>query len=204
MTGGTSVRPLAGLLVVAGLVAVPAVAQAQSLDPSVLADTPASARALASVGLVGLLGSALLWRYRGFVDQAVDDTLARPRIAVFYGVFAYGVVLFLSLFALDIVSRVGVAGTSFGLVGFAILAVGLCALASLGYLVVGTLLVDLYGGRGPWQGLLLGAVLSGVGWLLLPLLGGLAVWLLVAAVGVGGPMRTWVHGERTVATEVES
>lgn len=204
MTDGTGVRSVAGLLVVASLVAVPAVARAQSFDPSALAEMPAPARALASVALVGLLGSALLWRYRGFVDRAVDDTMARPRIAVFYGVFAYGVVLFLSLFALDVVSRVGVAGTSVGLVGFAILAVGLSVLCSLGYLVVGTLLVDLYGGQGPWHGLFLGAALSGVGWLLLPFLGGLAAWLLVAAFGVGGPMRTWVHGERTVATEVES
>lgn len=204
MTGGTSGRPVAGFLVVASLAAVPTVARAQSFDPSTLADTSAPARALASVVLVGLLGSVLVYRYRGFVDRAVDDTMARPAIAIFYGVFAYALVLFLTMYTLDLVSRVGAAGTPLGLVAVVVLVGGLGALSSIGYVVIGTLLVDLYGGRGPWHGLLLGAILSGVGWLLLPLLGGLAVWLLVAAVGVGGPMRTWVHGERTVTTELES
>jgi len=201
MTDGFGGRALAASMALVGLAIVPATTRAQPLDPSLLVDAPAPARALASVLLVGLLGAALRSRYGGFVDRAVDDTMDRPVIAVLYGLFAYVLVLFFVLYALDLMIRLGIGGTPLGIVAIVILGGGLLSLCSVGYVVVGTLVSDLYGGRQPRHGLLLGAILSGLGWAFLPPLPGLAVWLLIAAVGIGGPTRTWVNREQTVAAK---
>lgn len=192
---------LAGPVALLGLAIVPAVSRAQSLGPSTIVDAPASARALGSVVLVGLVGALLVSRYGGFVDRAVDATMDRPLIAILYGLFAYVLVLFFVLFALNLLTRLGIGGTPLGIVAIGIFGGGLISTCSVGYLVVGTLVYDLYSGRRPWYGLVLGALLSGVGWLFLAPLAGLAVWLLIPAVGIGGPTRTWVNREQTVAAK---
>lgn len=195
---------ITALVLATGLATVPTVAGAQPIDPIAVADSPPHVKALASAALVGLVGVALLGRYGGFVDRAVDDTMDRPAIAVIYGLFAYILVLFFGFYANDLMARVGVADTPVGYLALGIIVVGVLVLSSLGYLVVGTLLTDLYSGRRVRHGLLLGAVISGLSWLVLPILAGAAVWLLVAAVGIGGPTRAWVHSERTAPPEVQS
>lgn len=204
MTHGLDGRRLAGLWTVVGLAVLPATVRAQSLGPSSLVDVPGPVRAIGSVVAVALLGAVLVSRYGGFVDRAVEDTMDRPAIAIVYGLLAYAFVMFLTFYALDILSRIGAVGSPVAVVALIIPVGGALILSSVGYVVVGAVVLDLYGDRNPWNGLALGAGLSGVGWLVLPFLGGLAVWLLVAAVGVGGPTRTWVHGERTVASELKS
>lgn len=195
-------RCLAALGMVAGLAAVPAVAGAQTLDAAAVVDAPPVAKALGSAVLVTLVGASFLYRYGAFVDGAVDDTMERPGVAVVYGILAYVLVLFFGFYALNILTSVGVAGTPLSYVALAILAGGALGVSGLGYLVVGTLLTDLWAGRRPWHGLAVGGVLSGVAWLVLPLLPAAAVWVFVAAVGAGGPMRTWVHSERAVEAEL--
>jgi MFS family permease len=74
-------------------------------------------------------------------------------------------------------------------------------LAGLGFAVVGTLVTDVRGRRRPWQGLVLGAIISAVGWLLLPFLGGVLAWVLVASFGIGGPTREWFHSDRRVESD---
>lgn len=194
-TGGWWARTVA---LATGLAVVPSGVAAAPVDPSIVVDGPGIGPALASVVLVGLVGAAVLGRDGAFLDRAVDDTMDRPAVAVVYGLLAYVLVLFAGFYANDLLMRVGVAGTPLGTVVLVVLGGGVLLLSSLGYLVVGTLLTDLHGGRRPRHGLVLGALLSGVGWLLLPVPFAVATWVLVAAVGVGGPTRTWVHSERAV------
>jgi len=204
MGSGKSGRWVGGLAIVWGLAAVPTVAGARALGPSTVADAPAVVRALASVVLVGLVGVAFLARYRPVVDRGVEDTMDRPLVGIVYGLFAYVLVLFAGFYANDLFVRAGVAGTPVGYVALAILASGLVLVTSFGFLVVGTVVTDLSGGRRPWHGLLLGALLSGTSWLLLPAVAAIGACVLVAAVGIGGATRSWVHRERPVHAELES
>jgi len=200
VSGGT--RRVAAAFVV--LTAVPGVATAQQLDPSVVADAHPLARAIVSFALVGAFG-ALVLRLRGpLVDRAVDDTMESPTVAVVYGLGAFVFVVFATLYANNVLLQLGLVGTPLGLVAVAVLVGGVSLLGGLGYAVVGTLLTDLYSERRPFQGLLVGGAISAVCWLVLPVLLAFLAWVLVAAFGVGGPTRTWFHGERSVASERSS
>lgn len=195
-----------GVGVVTALVAVsfaPAVA-AQPLGPSTIAEANGVTRAIVSVALIGLVGAAwLTWKDR-FVDRAVDDTLERPLIGVFYGILAFVLVLFAALYVSNVITRLGLVETPLGYVVLAILVGGVGLLAGFGSLVVGILVTDVLAVRRPWQGLALGTGLCAVGWLFLPELAAAAVWVLVPAIGLGGPMRRWVHRDRTVESELHS
>jgi hypothetical protein len=195
-----------GVVAVVGIAALAAtpVATAQPVDPSVVTSLSVVGQAALSVALVGVLGGVFVSRKGQFVDRAVDDLMDRPGVAVVYGLIAYVLVLMLGLYGVSILAEVGVANTPAGIIPLAILVLGAATLGALGFLVVGTVLTDLNGARRHWQGLAIGAAMSAVGWVALPGLGALAVWVLIAAFGVGGTTRTWVHSERTVAAEREA
>lgn len=195
-----------GVVAVVGLAALAAtpVATAQPVDPSVVTSLSVVGQAALSVALVGVVGGVFVSRKEQFVDRAVDDLMDRPGIAVVYGLVAYVLVLMLGLYGVSILAEVGIANTPAGIIPLAILVLGVVTLGALGFLVVGTVLTDLNGARRHWQGLAIGAAMSAVGWVALPGLGALAVWVLIAAFGVGGTTRTWVHSERTVAAEREA
>jgi len=198
MAVGSTYRAVA---MVVGLVAIPGVASAQPLNPTAVADAPPVVQAVGSFVLVGLCGGLVLARRGHLVDRAVDDTMASPVIAVLYGLGAYVFVLFAGLLASTLLAQFGVARTPVGALSAVVLVGGVALLGGFGYVVVGTVLTDLFDERRPRRGLLLGSALSAVCWLVLPVLAAVAVWLLVAAVGVGGRARTWVHAERTVPAE---
>ena len=179
----------------AALALLPGAAVAQPVEPSVVLEGPGVVRAAGSFGLVLLLGAGLVYRYGGFLDRSVDAALERPRISVLYGLMAFGLVSFGGGYASSQLARLG--GT-FSLVGAGAMALVALALASLGFAVVGTLITDVQGRRRPWYGLVLGAGISSVGWLVLPPLGGLLAWILIASFGLGGPTRKWFHTPRRV------
>lgn len=203
--------PLVSVLSLAAVAVVPAVATAQSFgplataqsfDPSTFASAGGGLRALASVAVVGLVGAAVLLTRGSAVERGVEATAERPLVGVVYGMLAYVLVLVVALFANDVLTRVGLAGTPLGYVAVAVLVGGLAGVVGVGYLLAGALLTDVLAGWRPWQGLALGAALSGLAWLALPTTAAIAAWVFVPAVGIGGPMRSWVHRERTVATEM--
>ncbi|MEF8841186.1 MAG: hypothetical protein V5A62_06115 [Haloarculaceae archaeon] len=173
----------------------------QPVDPAILAEAPGMAWAAASFALVLLFGGGLLYRYGSFVDRSVDASMDRPYVAVAYGVMAFGLVAFVGGYAASQLTRVGVGGTGLLLVVVGGVVLVALVLGALGFLVVGTLVTDVQGRRRPWHGLVLGAALSAVGWLLLPLVGGGLAWVLLAAFGIGGPTRLWFHTPRRVDPE---
>jgi len=172
-----------------------------SLDPTTVGELPPVVRAAGSFVLVLVFGVGILVRFQRFVEGSIDTSMARPHVSAVYGLIGYGIVGFIGFVGLTQLTYVGLTGgpIAFGIVG--LLAVAILVLAGLGYTVVGAGLVQLLGERQPWNGLVVGAVLSGVAWLVLPPVAALLVWLLVPAVGIGGPVREWVHAERTVASE---
>lgn len=177
------------------------VAAAGVLDPAVLLDASGPARAAASFLLVALFGAGLLARREALVHRAVDRTADGSPVAVVYGLMAFALVGFVGGYLLTQVGRVGVGGTTLLWAVIALVGAAVLVLAALGYTVVGTWLTQIEGARRPWPGVVVGAVLSALPWLVLPPLFAALAWFVLAAVGLGSSTRTWVHGERTVETE---
>ncbi|WP_143114373.1 hypothetical protein [Halopenitus persicus] len=173
------------------------------VDPALVDPSSPVVRAVGSFLLVAAFGGGILVRRRDLLEQAIADTMARPAVAVLYGLVAYGLVAFAGLYANDLLTRLGLAGPPVGYLAAVVLVVGLSLLGGLGFLVVGTIVTDLFGGRRARSGLVVGAALSAVGWLLLPGPGAAVVWIAVASVGVGGLTRTWVHSSRTVPPDAD-
>lgn len=196
--------PLASGLVVGTISTAPAVASAQPIGVDAVTQQSDVVRAIASFVLVALVGAVVLHVRRASIDRAVTATAERPLVAVAYGLLAYVLVLFFVLYAGDLIVRLGATGSPLRYAALAILIGGLALIAGVGYLVVGTLVTDVLDEYRPWQGLVVGAVLSAIGWFALPTTVAIAAWVLVPAVGIGGPMRRWVHRERTVETEAPS
>lgn len=201
--GSTRLGTTASALV-ATLAVLPGTAMAQPIDPSTLPGASGVTLAGASFVVVGVVGAAFLTWSRPFVDEAVDDTMDRPAISVLYGLVAFVLAGFAGLYSTDLISRVGMVGTPLGYVALAVLVVAVCSVAGLGYLVAGTMLTDVFGERDYRLGLLFGAGISAVWWPVLPYVVAVPLWILVAAVGVGGTTRTWVHEERPVEGDVDS
>jgi hypothetical protein len=180
------------------LTAAPGVAAAQPVDPSVLSELSGVARAGGSFGLVLLFGALVLARHGRLVDDAVGVSMGRPHLSFVYGCMAYGFVVFMGGLGLTQLGQIGLDDPTVLLVVAGVLSVLVLLLSGLGYAVVGAWLTGLYGPQRPWNGLVFGAALSSVGWLFLPVLPGVLLWVAVGAVGLGGPVRAWVHDERSV------
>jgi hypothetical protein len=172
-----------------------------AVEPSILAELSGVARAGGSFGLVLFSGALVLARYGRFVDGAVEASMARPHVSLVYGCMAYGFVVFAGGLGLTQLGQVGLTAPAVLLAVGAVVSVALVVFSGLGYAVVGTWLTGLYGPRQRWNGLVFGAVLSSVGWLVLPLVPGALVWVAGGALGLGGPVRAWVHDERAVETD---
>lgn len=194
-----------GRLATAGLavlVAVPAGASAQALDPSVVTDTP-PLRAVVAFLLALLAGGAVLARYEPVVHRSVDEMADRPLGALAYGLMAQFFVAFAGGVVLTQLSNAGADGLVVRVVGTVVVGGALLVMGGLGLVVVGTWLTGRRGERRPRNGLLVGAALGAVGWLVLPITGAAAAWAVLVAAGLGGPTRNWVHAERSVEADAE-
>lgn len=191
---------LEGTVALTNLVASPYVGPAQ-IDPAVVSDSSRPIRAAASLLIVTLIGEVLQVRFGGLLDRAVNDVRDRPRVAVIYGVVAYGIIAFGGFFLNNLLVRSGTTDTPLTVVALLLLTVSVLVVSSLGFLVVGTVITDLRADRLPWQAPVLGGVVSAVPWLVLPFAAGVVAWLAVAAFGVGGRTRTWVHASQAVETD---
>lgn len=167
----------------------------QALDPSVVLDVPASVRAAAVFVLTVAFGGAVIYRYGGRLDAAVETSMSSPLLSVVYGLIAYGLVGFFTAYAYTQVIRIGVGTTLVTAVAVVVLGGFLLSLGGLGFVVVGHWLAELLGLQGPWVGLVGVGLVSAVALFVLPVAVGVLVWLGIAAVGVGGPTRSWMHAE---------
>ncbi|WP_324759424.1 hypothetical protein [Haloarcula montana] len=171
------------------------------MDPSILTDASGLLQGVVSFLLVLAAGWLILVRSPGRVDEAVDTLYDEPVRAVLYGAMAYAVVLLLGLYGVNQIVRIGVGGGRLAQIGVVGIGVAVLVLTGFGFLVLGTLLTDIQRERRPQYGLLVGATLSAVGWILLPLPWSAVVWFGLAAFGIGGSARVWLHTDRTVETE---
>lgn len=149
-------------------------------------------RASVAFGLVLLFGGVLHRRYDAFVDRSIDATVARPLTSLGYGVAAHAVIGFATLYLNARFAAVDVSGWDASGLGVLIgLGLGFLA-AGLGFVVVGTILVDLLEGGHGRSGPFVGALVAGGVAATDPRFGGV-VWLVLVSVGIGGAVRRWVH-----------
>jgi hypothetical protein len=172
-------------------------------DLSVVLGTP-WLRAVGAFLLVLPFGGVVLARYDGLLKRSVDASMDSPLVSLIYGVGAHLAIFFAAMVFSTQLESAGVSQAVVSVGGAAVLGVVMLALAGLGFAVVGAILTDLRGERRPQPGLVVAAAAGVAGLLLLPLLGGLAVWVLVVSIGIGGPTRRWVHAERTTESEMEA
>lgn len=172
-------------------------------DPSVVLGTP-WLRAVGAFLLVLPFGGVVLTRYDGLLERSVDASMDSPLVSLIYGVGAHLAIFFAAMVFSNQLLSAGVSQDMLSAGRAAVLAIVMLALAGLGFAVVGAILTDLRGERRPQLGLVVAAAAGVAGLLLLPLLGGLAVWVLVVSVGIGGPTRRWVHAEKTKEAKRQS
>ncbi|KAA9405095.1 MULTISPECIES: hypothetical protein [Haloarcula] len=187
---------------VAGLAAVVGPSVTGQLDPGVAAGLSRPLRAVVSFVLVLVAGALILRLRRNYVDESIDAISDSPATAVLYGVAGYVIVGIVALYGATTLARLSVAGGIFVRTAILISSAFVLVLTSFGFLVVGTLLTDILRNRQPTLGLLIGASLSAVSWVLLSPAGSIVSSLAIAAFGIGGSARLWIHSERTVETEL--
>ncbi|EMA26334.1 hypothetical protein [Haloarcula argentinensis] len=172
------------------------------LVPGVGTELSKPIRGLVSFVLV-LMGGALVLRLRrNYVDESINAILDSPAMAVLYGIAGYVIVAIVGLYGATTLARLSVAGGVFVRIVILISSAFVLVLTSFGFLVVGTLLTGILRNRQPALGLLIGASLSAVSWILLSPAGSIVSSLAIAAFGIGGSARVWIHSERTVETEL--
>lgn len=182
----STVAPLGGVW--PGPAAVPSrvIGQAELLDVS------GPVRASVAFVLVLLVGGGILLRYERLVDRSIDATLARPLASLGYGVAAHLVVGFAAFYLSSQLALLTVAGQNVGGIGVLVGAVLVLLTGGLGFTVVGAAIVDVWGGRNNWSGLVLGALIAGVVAVFDPLLAGVG-WVAIVSIGIGGLARKWLH-----------
>lgn len=162
----------------------------QGSSPTDLVGVTQVVRAVGAFGIVLLLGGATLWRYESYVDGAIDEAIDRPLRSMAYGAAAHLVFAFAGFYLVARLGQLTVSGTSAGGIGFVIWAVGLLLVGSLGFTIVGSILVGLYGERQKWYGLIVGALIASA-IALGPTLVAIGLWLIIVSMGIGGPVRQW-------------
>ncbi|MDS0222401.1 hypothetical protein NDI54_13720 [Haloarcula sp. S1AR25-5A] len=187
-------------LSVLGLPAEPGSLVVGQLGPATELSRPL--RALVSFVVVLVIGALVLRLRRDSLDEAIDAISDSPATAVLYGVAGYVIVGIVALYGTTTLAQMSVAGGILVRLGIIIGGAFLLILTAFGFLVVGTLLTQLLRGRHPARGLLLGASLSAITWVLFSPAGSIVSSLAIAAFGIGGSARVWIHSERTVETEL--
>lgn len=187
---------LTGVTVVVGsAVFGPGVLPVQ-LDPTIVLDASGPVKAVGSFAIVLLIGTVLRSRFGRHIDRAVGDVIDQPKVAVFYGILAYGLLVLGGLYANDMLIQTGTIDTPVGSAVFALLTLGVLIVTSIGYVILGTLLTEIWSIGGYRLGPVFGAVISALPWLILPFTAGIIAWLALASFGIGGRTRTWVHTTR--------
>lgn len=187
--------------VVAALATFPAVAAAQSVDPSIITDASVLVRAVGSFALVLVFGGAMVYLSETFVGNSVDSSMESPLRSVVYGVVAQIIVVFFGFYIVSQLSKISGPAVDLTLVAIGVL---IMVLASFGFTVLGVRLTEFVGDRHLERGVVMGAAVSAVPWLVPSFIGGLLVWLLVAAIGVGGPTEAWLHASRSIEIEADA
>lgn len=165
----------------------------QTVDPIAILDASRAARASAAVALVLVVGGVLVWRFEPFVDRSVDAAMARPLRSTAYGVAVHAVVAFGGVLLSSNFAQLPIDGRNTAVLGPLLGLVVLLVAGGWGFTVVGASILERWGASNQWAGLLVGAIIAGGITVVDPAVA-VVGWLLVVSIGIGEPVRTWLHG----------
>lgn len=164
------------------------------LDGSTLFGAAGPVRAVSVVLVVFLIGIGLWWWDESFMDRSVDAATARPIASLAYGLATHAAIALAGVLLTAKLGRITLGGFYFGWLGV-LVGVGLILVtATVGFSVVGIIVIGLLTDVDARGGVLLGALIAGAVTLLDPLLG-VATWLLVVSAGIGGFAREWLTAD---------
>ncbi|MFB6223445.1 MAG: hypothetical protein ABEH86_07210 [Haloarcula sp.] len=187
---------------VAGLATTMGTPIVGQVESGVVTDLSRPIRGVVAFVLVLVAGALILRLRESYVNESITAILDSPATALLYGIAGYVIVGIVGLYGATTLARLSVAGGVFVRLMILISSAFVLGLTGFGFLVVGTLLTDILRNRQPTLGLLIGAVLSAVMWVLFSPAGSIVSSLAIAAFGIGGSARLWIHSERTVETEL--
>ncbi|WP_049986013.1 hypothetical protein [Halobellus rufus] len=167
----------------------------QLVDPSAVTTVPASYRAALAFMSSTIVGGAVLYLYGNRLRTAVRASTESVPLSVLYGLFAYALAGFLVAYGLTQLAGLGVDSSAVLTVAAVALAGALLTLGGIGYVVVGAWLAESAGLGDPWIGLVGVGLLGAVAVLVLPVALGAVAWFGIAAFGIGGSVRRWVHAD---------
>lgn len=181
-------------------VGVPLGTPLQAFDPSAVVGAPAPIRATVALLSSVLTGGVITYRYGRRLDAAVAAARENFTLNLFYGLFAYALAGFLVAYGFAQIASLGVEAPLALLLALVVLGGALLLLGGIGYAIVGTWLASTTGLGDSWIGVvgvsLVGAAIVYV----LPFFLGAALWFAIAAIGLGGPVRRWVHADAAQRT----
>lgn len=170
------------------------------VDPAAVLEAPGPVRAAGAFLLVLLLGAVVLSLFEAGVDRSIDASLDRPVLSTVYGLVAQAAAGAAAAYVYSLIAGAGPVVVGGGLT---IVALAWLAVAVVGFLVAGGVLTVIVGTRQPWTGLVVGAGIAAVPWLLPSVTAGVTVWLVVVSLGIGGRTREWVHASPPVAPDTD-
>ncbi|MFB6207379.1 MAG: hypothetical protein ABEJ05_12730 [Haloglomus sp.] len=173
----------------------------QAVDASTVVNAPAAAKAVAAFCLTVAAGVTIGYYYGDRVDRAVEVSMSNPLVSVIYGVMAYGLVFFVIGYLSSQVASYGLGSPLLWSAVSVAVVLGVLGLCGYGFVVVGTWVARTVGTRDPWLGLVGVGGVGALAWLLLPPFAAIAVWFGIAAIGIGGPTRLWIHEDVSERTD---
>lgn len=160
------------------------------LDVSTLFGVSGPIRALTVVIVVFFTGLGLWWWDDSFIDRSVDAATSRPIASLAYGLATHAGIALAAVLLTGKLGRITFGGFFFGWLGVLVGVSLVLVTATVGFSVVGSIVLGLLTDVDSRGGVLLGALIAGSVTLLDPLLG-VATWLLVVSAGIGGFAREW-------------
>lgn len=164
------------------------------LDVWTLFGTANPIRAVSVVLLVFLIGIGLMWWDDTLMDRSVDAAMARPVASLAYGLATHFAIALAGVLLTAKLGRLTLGGFFFGWLGVLVGVTLILVTATVGFSVVGIIVLGLLTDVDARGGVLLGAIIAGGVTLLDPLLG-VATWLLVVSAGIGGFARKWLTAD---------
>lgn len=169
------------------------------VDLSTLFGASGPVRAVIVIVVVSMLGFGICRWDVAFLHSSVDAATAKPFSSLAYGLATHATIAFGGVLLTAKLGRITLGGYYFGWLGV-LFGVGLILVtATVGFSVVGTIIVGVVSEANPEVGVVLGALIAGAITLLDPLLG-IAVWLIVVSAGIGGFARRWFTADTLSAS----
>ncbi|ERG91093.1 MAG: hypothetical protein J07HQW1_01125 [Haloquadratum walsbyi J07HQW1] len=152
-----------------------------------------------SAFLIGVGGGAVVqYHYGSRLETALDRSMTQPLVATVYGFIAFGLVSLAIVYAYiqlaQLNTGIGAIANILGIGGIVALVVCLGTLSGGGFAVLGIGLSETLEITDPWIALGFITGVAAAGWVVLPALLAAIVWGVLAAVGIGGSVRVWIHG----------